>query len=145
MDNFNINIIISSIFNWNSNVYFITIELIQDRLPSSCGQFTGNDKYGKKFFDNENYIQFTSTIINFGKAEISLKGGDKKFENIHWTYNKQDCSVTIEPTDELTQYLKDQFNVQIDSKAKFDENNNLLVDVLYSGGRITLHIPYIKK
>ena len=123
----------------------LQLNIIQDRLPSSCGQFTGNDKYGKTFFNHENYIQFTSTIINFGKAEISLKDGDKTFENIYWTYNKQDCSVTIEPTDELTQYLKDEFNVQIDSKAKFDENNNLLVDIVYSGGRITLHIPHIKK
>lgn len=68
-----------------------------------------------------------------------------KHLKIYIGHNKQDCSVTIEPTDELTQYLKDEFNVQIDIKAKFDENNNLLVDIVYYGGRITLHMPHIKK
>lgn len=139
-------LILLLVFSIGIQIYtLLQLNLIQDRLQSSCGQFTGNDKYGKKFFDNENYIKFTSTVINFGKAEISLKGGDKKFENIHWTYNKQDCSVTIEPTYELTQYLKDQFNTQIYNNVKFDENNNLLVDVLYSGKKITLHIPLIKE
>ena len=47
-------------------------------------------------------------------------------------------------TNELTQYLKDQFKVQLDNKVKFDQNNNLLVDVSYSGGKITLHIPMCK-
>lgn len=123
----------------------LQLKVIQDRLPSSCGQFTGNDKYGKSFFNHENYIQFTSTIINSGKAEISLKDGEKKFENIHWTYNKQDCIVTIEQTDELTKYLKDEFQAEVDNKAKFDENNNLLVDIMYPGGKKTLIIPHIKQ
>ena len=69
-------IILLVLFSIGIQIYtLLQLNLIQDRLPSSCGQFTGNDKYGKKFFDHENYIQFTSTILNFGKAEISLKGG----------------------------------------------------------------------
>jgi hypothetical protein len=121
------------------------LNVIQDRLPSSCGQFTGNDKYGKSFYNHESYIQFTSTMINSGKAEISLKDDEKKFENIHWTYNKQDCSVTIEQTDELIKYLKDEFKAEVDNKVKFDENNNLLVDIKYPGGKTTLRIPHIKE
>ena len=51
-------------------------------------------------------------------------------------HNKKDCSVDIVMTDELTQYLKDQFKVHLDNKVKFDQNNNnLLVDVSYSGGK----------
>lgn len=114
---------------------------INDRLPSVCGQFAGKGKYMKTIYGSENYITFSPNIVNSGTAFISLRSGNKTFSGIKWIYDTKDCSINIDMTDDLINYLKSSFDVTVSNILKFDNDNNLLVEVTFEGDKITLHIP----
>lgn len=117
---------------------------INDRLPSICGQFTGKGKYMKTIYGSQNYITFSSITQNTGTAFISLRSGDQTFSDIKWVYSSKDCSVNIDMTTDLINYLNSVFNVSVSNILKFDNDNNLLVEVTFEGEKITLHIPNVK-
>jgi hypothetical protein len=119
---------------------YYKISNISQQLPSICGKFSPNSKYGKTFsFIGKNIVTtftFSSKINTSGLLTIIFSSDSSPTETYpdnKWTYDKSSCTISLEWSyDFQTKVINVHKNIQVNNTLKFDSNGSL-IGTIHSG------------